>query len=163
LVDDVVVGRAEQERVAVCGRAHHLAHADLAAAAGAEVDHRGLAEPLLQARLDAAQDDVARPARRIGNDDADRLGRIGLRVRGERKRAGGSKDEVARHSLYPMIEAPVWRSSSRPKRYLSSGPSKGGCSSFCSASENGSTSSTTKVWPAMLPATSVGRSRSSAA
>ena len=40
----------------------------------------------------------------------------------------------------------------RPKRNFSSGPSNGGCSSFCSASENGSTSSTTKVWPGAFAA-----------
>ena len=84
LVDDEVVGRPEEQRIAVGRRLHDLAHADEARAAGAEIEHHALAEALLQAALDRAEDDVAAAAGRIGQHHADRF----LGVRSERRLCG---------------------------------------------------------------------------
>ncbi len=87
LVDDEIVGGAEEQRIAVGRGLHHLAHADEAGAAGAKVEHHALPEALLHAALDRAEDDIAAAAGRIRQHDADRLLGVGgeRRVRNERE------------------------------------------------------------------------------
>ena len=70
--DDAAVG--DDEGVAV-GRAPISAdHRGSRAAAGAVLDHHGLADPLLQVLGGDARDRVRQAARRIGHDEADRPG-----------------------------------------------------------------------------------------
>jgi hypothetical protein len=80
----------EHQGVAVGRRLHDVEPADAAAGAGLVVDDDRLAELLGELLADDAGDDVARPARGEGDDDADRL----LGVRGERgpgERGGGAR------------------------------------------------------------------------
>src|SRR5262249_2899674 len=101
-------------------------------------------------------DDESRGA--AGGIPQDRIGIIFLTGAGRRKAI--AEWRIAAQTRYPKMAQPGGLSRWRPKRYLSSGPSNGGCSSFCSASENGSTSSTTKVCPGALADVSAGNSRS---
>ena len=85
-VDREHADRADQDRVAVrIGLGDELG-GDGAVRARAVLDHRRLAEQLLELRADGAADDVGGAAGDEGNDDPDRLGGRGLRVRAERER-----------------------------------------------------------------------------
>ena len=72
--------RAEQERVAVGGRAFHLQGRERAVGARLGNDDDGLPERLRQLLAGDAGEGVARRARPERNDEPDRPRRIGLRV-----------------------------------------------------------------------------------
>src|SRR6266568_898056 len=79
-------GRAHQHRVSVGRGLGDDVGADIAARAGPVVDHDLLREALGELLRDDASDDVGAAARREGDDEADRLGGIGVRRRGRLRR-----------------------------------------------------------------------------
>ena len=87
---DHLVGRALEDVVAVGRRRQHLLRGHRAADA-AEVLHQHLLAQLLAERdVEDARDGVRRAARRVGDHQVDRLGRVGLRERraGAEQQAG---------------------------------------------------------------------------
>ena len=71
--------RAHQQRVAVGGALRDDVGADVAARAGPIVDQHLLREALGELLRDRARDDVGAAARRESDDEANRLGGVGLR------------------------------------------------------------------------------------
>ena len=96
---EVDVGRerargGEPDGVAVGRRLRHRVDADHAARAGAVLHHHRLAELVAHARRDRAQDEVRAAARREADDEADRLGGVGLRNRAATQKS--SSENIAR-------------------------------------------------------------------
>ena len=80
-----------EERVAIRGRTHDGLGGDIAACARPVLDKEWLAEPLRKPLTHQARDYVDTAARGKADEDAHRLGRIGLRpsdARYGRKRGG---------------------------------------------------------------------------
>ena len=63
------------EGLAVGRRAHERVDRDAAVCAGAVLDHHVLTQPLLQPPADDTRDRIRQPARRMGDDELDGLGR----------------------------------------------------------------------------------------
>jgi len=88
-----------EQRVTVGRRAHGELGGDVGGAARTVLDHERLAEPLRQPLRHHARGDICRAARRDGDQDPDRAGRIGLRVRrrrqGRQHRGAGNQAEKA--------------------------------------------------------------------
>jgi hypothetical protein len=73
---DGVVRRDEADGVAIGRLREHVLHADIAAGAGAILDHERLAELLRQILPEEARDRVVRPTGRKRNNEVDRPRRI---------------------------------------------------------------------------------------
>ncbi len=78
----------EQQRIAVGRGLHHGVDADRGAAAGPVLDHHRLAELRGQEGGEQPRHRVVRRARRVGQDQPHRPGRIGLGVRRAGREAG---------------------------------------------------------------------------
>src|SRR5439155_775255 len=78
------------------------------AGAGAIFDHHLLPERLRHLREHRAREEVGRAARRVGHDQADRLRRISLRLRGRRRgdRRGGEREAAHQygHGNLPTVK-----------------------------------------------------------
>ena len=118
-IDRERAGAAEAERVAVGLRARDLAGRDAAAGAAAILDHDLLAERRAHPVGDDARHGVVAAARRVGNDQGDRAGRIVLRKRGrgerdrrQGKRPTGGPASGHRHAFtVPASSRSIWRAS----------------------------------------------------
>ena len=88
-----VVRGGHQQRVAVGRRLRHDVGADQRARAGAVLDHDGLLERRGQAIADGARQHVGERAGRIRHDEAQRPGRIILRLRREREQRGNQQSK----------------------------------------------------------------------
>ena len=86
-IDGEGVLRGQQQRVAIGRRPCDRRRSDLIVGAALVLDHNRLAPFLGQPLRHGARDHVGRSARRQGHDDGDRLGRIGLGMRGGREQA----------------------------------------------------------------------------
>src|SRR5262249_38149529 len=87
-----VRGGGDEPGVAVGRRLRHVGRADDAAGAGPVLDHKRLAEPR-HLRSQHADDEVGRPTRRRGNDDADGLRWIRLCLDRPTNKRGEGDDE----------------------------------------------------------------------
>ena len=100
-----MIGRIEQEGVAVRRGFRRGVAADDAAGAATVLDHDLLPERLAELRREQARDRVGAAARRVGHDDADRLGgplrghRQGDLQREEREYAGKKRRQADIHRL----------------------------------------------------------------
>ena len=83
-IDGEGVLRRQQQRVAIGRRPCDRRRSDLIVGAALVLDHNRLPPFLGQPLRHGTRDHVGRSARRQGYDDGDRLGRIGLGMRGGR-------------------------------------------------------------------------------
>ena len=114
VVEAEVGGRAEEQRVAVRVGALDLDRADRPARAALVVDDDRLVQDRGHARRVLSREDVCRAAGREGDDDANRLGRVGLRRRHARcadeQRAGHGGEracETAGEAVHPRSPARI--------------------------------------------------------
>ena len=105
----------EQDRVAVRRRLRHVVGCDDARRAGLVLHHHRLAEQLAELRRDEPRVRIDRAARRIADDEADRLRRERLRGRERRTRmrrrarrrrpaGGGGVDPERRCSIISYLD-----------------------------------------------------------
>src|SRR5205814_1555528 len=111
---------ADDQRVSVGIGPRDLFHGDVAAAAGLVLDHELLAQALAHLGGEGARDDRGAAARRERYDQADRLGRVGLRERRRRaKRGGGERRKSRRHENSSSYAAARTEGSAFPRSWRS--------------------------------------------
>ena len=132
--DGMCAGGGQQQGVTIGRRLGREVGAQRTAGAGLVVHHHRLAQPFAEFLREAAGKQVGGPTGREGHNEADRLGRVGLRMGHAGQRAGGQAERGTQRNQWSSFHAGIVaeRARSRCRRVDSPAMTKAPCGAFVS-------------------------------